>query len=181
MKSIQYKSFLATVCIALFAVSCNDDEVIVADNTLDFSGTYTQQDQMGRPAVNTVFVTSGNKDAFNTTTPSTMGATYQTPFQTQLLALNAGYTTNALTQNATDFTTLLATDVLNVSTTGATTFFGGGNVLTGRNLTDDVIDVELLLIFGGPNGTDNPGLTSDNVSANDKTFLSVFPYLASPW
>ena len=74
----------------------------------------------------------------------------------------------------------MATDVLNVSTTGTTTFFDGTNVLTGRALADDVIDVELLLIFGGPAGTDNPGLTSDNVDANDKAFLSSFPYLAAP-
>ncbi|MEZ5023743.1 MAG: DUF4331 family protein [Chitinophagales bacterium] len=45
-------------------------------------------------------------------------------------------------------------------------------------MADDVIDVELLLIFGGPAGTSNPQLTSDNVSANDKVFLMTFPYLA---
>jgi hypothetical protein len=34
-------------------------------------------------------------------------------FQSRLLALNAGYTTNALGQTANAFTGLLATDVLN--------------------------------------------------------------------
>ena len=140
------------------------------DNLIDFSGTYSQQDQMGRPAINTVFVSSSNKDAFNTTSPSTMGASFQSAFQSKLLALNPGYTTNALGHDAATFTTVLATDVLNVSTTGTTTFFDGTNVLTGRALADDVIDVELLLIFGGPSGTSNPGLTSDNVSSNDKSF-----------
>ncbi|MFM2362548.1 MAG: hypothetical protein RLZZ316_1450, partial [Bacteroidota bacterium] len=56
----------------------------------------------------------------------------------------------------------------------------GTNVLTGRALADDVIDISLLLIFGGPSGTSNPGLTKDNVAANDKAFLSSFPYLATP-
>ena len=60
-------------------------------------------------------------------------------------------------------------------------FFDGTNVLTGRALADDVIDTELLLIFGGPTGGSNPGLTSDNVDANDKPFLTSFPYLASAW
>jgi hypothetical protein len=41
-----------------------------------------------------------------------MGAKYQPIFQSRLLALNAGYTTNRLT--AAQFTGLLATDVLNV-------------------------------------------------------------------
>jgi hypothetical protein len=78
-------------------------------------------------------------------------------------------------------TGLLATDVLNVKTTGKTTFFDGTNVLTGRALADDVIDVELLLIFGGPMGTSNAVLTSDHVNANDKAFTASFPYLATAW
>jgi hypothetical protein len=84
-----------------------------------------------------------------------------------------------LGQDATAFTTLLSNDVLNVATSGKTTFFDGENVLTGRQLSDDVIDVELLLIFGGPDGSENPGLTSDNVDGNDKEFLTSFPYLAA--
>ncbi|PZP47598.1 MAG: hypothetical protein DI598_10830 [Pseudopedobacter saltans] len=53
--------------------------------------------------------------------------------------------------------------------------------LTGRNLTDDVIDDNFTLIFGGPNGTAKPGLTSDHVDHNDKDFSNTFPYEASPW
>ena len=75
---------------------------------------------------------------------------------------------------------VLSTDVLNASTTGKTTFYDGTNVLTGRALADDVIDVELTLIFGGPAGTANPGLTSDHVDHNDVPFLTEFPYLAQP-
>ena len=141
---------------------------------------YQTQDQMARPAINTVFVSAADKDVFNTTTPSAMGAAFATKFKDRLLALNAGYTTNLLGLDATAFTGVLATDVLNVSTTAPTTFFDGTNVLTGRTLADDVIDVELTLIFGGPAGSANPGLTSDKVNANDKPFLSTFPYLATP-
>ncbi len=143
-------------------------------------GTYELADQMARPAINTVFVSSAEKDAFNTTIPSQMNAQFGAKFKTRLLELNPGYTTNALGMNADVFTGALVTDVLTVSKTGVTTFFDGTNVLTGRTLADDVIDTELLLIFGGPNGTANPGLTSDKVNANDKPFLSSFPYLATP-
>jgi hypothetical protein len=180
MKSIQYKRFFATLVIAISFVGCSDDDS-VPNNNVDFSGTYVQEDQMGRPAINTVFVGSGSKDAFNTTTPSAMGGAFQSAFQSRLLALNAGYTTNLLGLDATTFTSVLATDVLGVSTTGTTTFYDGTNVLTGRRLADDVIDVELILIFGGPDATANPGLTSDHVNSNDKAFLTSFPYLASPW
>lgn len=174
---------LALVC-ALVSVNCensdnNDGNMPAAT---DFSGTYNQEDQMARPAINTVFIASGQpKDDFNETIPSLMGANYQSVFESRLLALNPGYTTNALGQSASDLTGLLATDVLNVSKTGTTTFFDGTNVLTGRALADDVIDVELLLIFGGPMGTSNPGLTSDHVNANDVEFGVAFPYLAEAW
>ncbi len=174
-------SLLFLFAIALTLFSCKDDDDDMMMEEPDFSGTYLQADQMGRPAINTVFVSSSRKDEFNMTKPSDQGAAFQSAFETQLLALNAGYTTNALGLDAPTFTGVLATDVLTTSLTGTTTFFDGTNVLTGRTLADDVIDVELLLIFGGPAGTDNPGLTSDNVDANDKAFLTSFPYLATPW
>ncbi len=168
------KIFILALLAGIAGTSCKKDK----DEAVTVY--YEMQDQMARPAINTVFVSAADKDVFNTTTPSAMGAAFQSKFKTRLLALYPGYTTNALGQNADQLTTLLATDVLGVSTTGTTTFFDGTNVLTGRALADDVIDVELLLLFGGPTGTSNPTLTKDNVNANDKAFLASFPYMASP-
>jgi hypothetical protein len=159
-----------------FLSACKKDNPVVPPN----ADTYELSDQMARPAINTVFVSAGEKDVFNTTTPSAMAAAFGTKFKNRLLALNPGYTTNALGLNADQFTGILVTDVLTASKTGVTTFFDGTNVLTGRALADDVIDVELTLIFGGPSGTANPTLTSDKVNSNDKPFLSSFPYLATP-
>ncbi len=181
MKLLKYSyCLLVLFASAIVFTGCDDDD----DDMPQAPDTFVQEDQMGRPAINTVFVTSGNKDAFNTTVPSNMGAQFATPFENQLLALNPGYTTNALGQDATTFTSLLATDVLNVSLTQPTTFFDGTNILTGRTLADDVITVELILIFGGPDALTgnptNPGLIDDNVDENDKAFLNTFPYLATP-
>lgn len=180
-----YKIVLGLVLTTALFVSCNTDDQADASLLKDngnFGGTYVQQDQMARPAINTVFIAAGApKDAFNAAIPSQMGAAYQSIFQSRLLALNPGYTTDALGLDAATLTGILSTDVLNVSKTAPTTFFDGTNVLTGRALADDVIDVELLLIFGGPTGGDNSGLTSDHVNANDKTFSNSFPYLASAW
>ncbi|WP_430409069.1 DUF4331 family protein [Kordia sp.] len=185
MKNIQ--SILGILLVSMFTfTSCSsDDNTITIDNTPDFSGTFAQQDQMGRPAVNTVFVSSTSKDSFNTTVPTQQNAAFQAMFQTNLTGLSPAFTNpgdqNALGQDAAAFTGLLATDVLNVSLDGTTTFYDGTNVLTGRALADDVITVELLLIFGGEDFTENPNLSDDHVDANDKPFLSSFPYLASPW
>jgi len=167
-----YKIAFAAIAVTGFtACDKNDNENVTY---------YQTQDQMARPAINTVFNAAADKDVFNTTVPSAMGGLFATKFKNKLLALNAGYTTNLLGLTAEQFTGVLATDVLNVSTTAPTTFYDGTNVLTGRKLNDDVIDVELTLIFGGTDGMANPTLTSDHVNANDKAFLTSFPYLASP-
>ncbi|RXJ50041.1 DUF4331 family protein [Gelidibacter gilvus] len=180
MKFNNMKIAAIAVLISLTAYNCSNDDDSNGPKDPEFSGNYVQEDQMARPAINTVFVAMAQKDAFNVTVPSKQGAAYQASFESRLLALNPGYTTNALGMDAATFTGALATDVLTVSLDGTTTFFDGTNVLTGRTLADDVIDVELLLIFGGPMGADNGTLSSDNVDANDKPFLSSFPYLATP-
>ncbi len=159
----------------LILTACSKDDNPAA------TAYYQQQDQMGRPGIATVFIDAADKNTFNATTPSTMGAAFQSKIQAKLLALNPAYTTNLLGLNASAFTGVLATDVLTASTTGVTSFYDGTNVLTGRTLSDDVIDVELTLIFGGPAGTSNPTLTSDRVNGNDKAFSASFPYLASPF
>ena len=186
MKFNQIKLYTVAIFTAFIAVNCNnDDDNITTPTGPDFTGNYVQEDQMGRPAVNTVFVSSAMKDNFNRTIPSQQGAAFQSMFQNNLEALSPAYgnpgDANALGLDAAAFTGLLATDVLNVSLDGTTTFFDGTNVLTGRALADDVITVELLLIFGGEDFSENPGLSNDNVDANDKPLLSSFPYLASPW
>lgn len=181
------KLIFLSIIIVVTAMSCSndDDNNTIHPPELDFTGTYMQKDQFGRPAVNTVFVSSGSKDAFNVTIPSQQNGNFQAMFQANLMALSPAYAnngdTNALGLDAASFTGLLATDVLNVSLDGTTTFYDGTNVLTGRNLADDVITVELLLIFGGEDFTENPNLSDDHVDANDKAFLNSFPYLASAW
>lgn len=185
MKFNNIKIVAIAILASMTAFNCsNDDDNTMDPIGLDFSGTFVTQDQMARPAINTVFVSSGMKDQFNTTIPSQQGAAFQAMFEARLLALNPDYTTNVvLGADAAGFSGALATDVLTVNLEGTTTFFNGdpATVLTGRALVDDVINTELILIFGGPDGSEKPGLTNDHVDSNDKVFLTSFPYLASPF
>ncbi|MBT8267552.1 MAG: DUF4331 domain-containing protein [Bacteroidia bacterium] len=183
MKTI--KLILGIVLIGTVLFSCSKEENLDEDfRNANVAGTYLQMDQMARPAINTVFVSSGSKDAFNTTIPSEQNAAFQAMFQANLQGLSPAFANdtdaNALGLTAEAFSGFLSTDVLNVSTVGTTTFFDGVNVLTGRALADDVITVELLLIFGGEDFSENPGLSDDHVDANDVAFLPEFPYLAAP-
>jgi hypothetical protein len=177
MKKTIFLYGAALMSFATVFSSCSDDD----DDMPAATVYYQQADQMARPGISTVFVSAADKNTFNTTTPSQMGAAFSGKFQTQLMALNPAYSTNLLGLTSSQFAGVLATDVLTASTTGVTTFYDGTNVLTGRALADDVIDVELILIFGGPTGALNPALTSDHVNANDKAFLTSFPYLAAPF
>jgi len=188
MKIKNIKLIAMSILLSVATISCSNDDDTNPNpdpEVIDFSGVFAQEDQIGRPAVNTVFVSSASKDMFNVTIPSMQSAGFQAMMQANLEALSPAYAnpgdTNALGLDAAAFTGLLATDVLNVSLDGTTTFFDGVNVLTGRTLADDVITVELLLIFGGEDFSENPGLSDDHVDTNDKTFLTSFPYLASPW
>lgn len=112
---------------------------------------------------------------------------------------NDGFTNNPV--SATVLTTVLAADVLEVAPNLPTTYFNGGSGapnyegaigLTGRTPQDDVIDVSLILLFGGGDGArfsgqdtnmdgipDLPRLTSDGVALT-ATIGTTFPYLGAP-
>lgn len=110
-----------------------------------------------------------------------------------------GFTNNPVTVDV--LTSVLSNDVLEVAPNLPTTYFNGGSGapnydgaigLTGRRPQDDVIDISLILLFGGGDGarfsgqdTDNDGiadlprLTSDGVGLT-ATITTEFPYLGAP-
>ena len=198
MKNILYITLSLLAITSMVSCSNDDDTTTMSENNIDFSGTFMQEDQMGRAGINTVLSgSSGIKNDFNTTIPSQMTEAFQPLFLDRAVALhaafNAEYETNILGLDAITLTTILATDVLQVAPNAPTTYYDGTNVLTGRNLTDDVIDVSLILLFGGQNGdrfngqdTDNDGqpdlpvLVTDGVSNAGETPMADFPYLETP-
>lgn len=159
------------------------------------------------------------KDAHNVSVPSEMGAAFQAGFEARLEQYHdvyAGllgfqpedvdYEDNILGLDATTLTSYLAADVLEVAPDLPTTYFNPGTdndndgrilvpdgdevALTGRTPQDDVIDVSLILLFGGMegdrfsgqddgNGGNLPRLTSDGVGLS-ADISSNFPYLGAP-
>jgi len=137
-------------------------------------------DQMGRPAINTVFNTklvdanaATTKNLFNATPPSQQrtgdGGQFRANVITTLTHINAVLGINhpdytqAQAQGLADF---LLPDVLTYDTA---TKAGG---LNGRALSDDVIDIELGI-------TTNGSVTSDGVGPHSD-YLAAFPYLGVP-
>jgi hypothetical protein len=135
-----------------------------------FSGR-TLKDQMGRPAINTVFVGDDRKDEFNATTPDRMRDAFGELFVDDLVMLSgldgSGYTQ----QQAQTIADVLLPDILTVDTSSNAGF------LNGRQPSNDVIDAELALVTGGADGG-TPVLSSDCIGANDVALPNTFPYLA---
>ena len=130
-----------------------------------------QVDRMGRPAINTVFIPNNifepsgsepsQRNAFNAGKPRHD----QRDFRGEVVdTLEIFYGSGSSTAQA--LADILLPDILTVDTSNPAGF------LNGRGLADDVIDAELGL-------TTNGAVTTDCV-ANDSTFSTSFPYLASP-
>ncbi len=124
-----------------------------------------QVDRFGLPAINTVFIPSGLKDAFNQTAPADDPATFQSVIDSVIRNRYGG--SADLAAALADFVT---PDVQPFNTAQPAGFPNG------RRLHDDVVTTELMLLFG-----DNAALNDDHVDANDRPFLGAFPYLAPPF
>ncbi|WP_158973569.1 DUF4331 family protein [Cellulophaga sp. L1A9] len=200
----------------------DNQSTMLPDANADFSGTYSQVDHMGRPGINTVLsADDATKDSQNRTLPAAMAVAFQASFEARLEAYHDVYATilgadpaavnyenNILGLDVATLTGYLAADVLEVAPNLPTTYFNPGTdadmdgrilvpdgdevALTGRMIQDDVIDVSLILLFGGMEGdrfsgqdtdgdgmADLPRLTSDGVGITASP-TATFPYLGNP-
>ncbi len=185
MKKIKSILIACAIVTTIGLSSCNDDEGGMEME----SAAYATVDQMGRPGINTVFNffgTAAVKNGYNTTLPSN-GSNNATAFAGILdalqtyIGLDPNEFENILGIGNDALAGVLAVDVLQSDKNAASAY----GTLNGRTLSDDVIDVTLILAFGdqssaGAGNTVKDGLVSDNVDANDKSFSNSFPYLATP-
>lgn len=165
-------------------VDCGGSMCEPCDEEDMFSGVYAQVDQMGRPGTNLLFNREALRDSLNVVQPYIMQDLFKEVFKEKIMAMDTSYTTNVLGLDADQLAGLFSQDVLWVSETGVTSYDNGTQIMTGRALGEDVMDSNLLWIFGGPDGTRNnedPLLIRDGVDENDAEFLNEFPYLAPPF
>ena len=153
-------------------------------------------DQMGRPAINTVFNPGPDKNAFNTTAPSAqlayMGGKFRTNVINGLTFFSGLDSEGSYSADQAGFlASVLIPDVLVYSRTNA---LGLPAPLNGRALADDVIDVELIVTTGGdplnlfgadgltglgPDRDASGAVNGDGVGAHTD-YLPSFPYLGMP-
>ena len=128
----------------------------------------TQVDQVGRPAIGTLFALGHDRNLFATTYPAaqpmtvtSMGQTFAELFHSELQRLGGYSTKQALTIAAR-----LLPDILSYDYSRSDGFWNG------RRLHDDVMDVLLQLVTNGK-------ITSDGVGPHTD-YLDEFPYLGQP-
>lgn len=150
---------LPALALGVLLVGACDNDGTGPNLTTD----YLQVDRFGLPAIATVFIPTAMKTAYNQAAPAGDVATFKDEVVAVLVAF--GYTAGA----ADALASALLPDIQPIDVTS------GAGFLNGRKLADDAITAELGLIFGS-----NAALNDDHVDANDKAFLSTFPYLAAP-
>ena len=144
----------------------------------DNSRVFNQVERLGNPLVSEVTFAKRDHGFHNTTGP-------QTDVSNGFRAKVEGFVTGVGGREATLATTLssvLIPDMLIVQTdkpgnTAGWLSWALANGYGGRKLNDDVVDAGLMAIFGpllNPRNV-SPGLTTDNVNANDKPFSSYVP------
>jgi Domain of unknown function (DUF4331) len=171
-------------------------------SNIDFK--YHQQDRLARPAVNEALATvSGLRHHINNTdNPTDDGGQLKNDIES-FLTFPAGR--SRAIKNAIEAVLVPDVMIADLSQRGVTAAYLGvetkglsGSKFGGRALTDDVIDVDLGVIFGNlipvlsaldptlfggvipDDGNELPTFATDNVGSGDKHFLNTFPYVGGP-
>jgi len=178
--------FFAPLNVDAIVLEVPDDQLggkigVWAETQYWANGTWTRSDQVGRPAINTVFNNAlvdphagTTKNQFNATPPSQQRTAFGGKFRSNIIAtltnINAALGTghaDYTAGQAAGIADILLPDVLTYDT--STRAVGP---LDGRALADDVIDIELGLTTNGSVPSDGVGPHAD--------YGSTFPYLGSP-
>jgi hypothetical protein len=183
---------LLTLALGLVALTsgCSDDDNDNGGNGPGQTRAYNQIQRLGNPLVSEVLLAKRSHPTHGATGPAD---------DASLIAAEAlGFLTGpgSVAQRDAGYAAVLGgaliPDMLIVQTDKDPTNSGWltwlnlapfTNGYGGRKLTDDVVDLALLAVFGDPFGADpthtTPSLTTDNV-ANDSQFLAAFPYVGDP-
>lgn len=149
------------------------------------NGAWHKADQMGRPAINTVFnnkYVAGadvgtQKNLFNTTPPSQQNSS-SLPFHGNIVGTLQNIN-GLLGTGCADYDAATANGIANYLLPDVITYRVGSAAngavfpFNGRTLSADVIDAELAV-------TTNGCVMSDNADASGHTYLPSFPYLGVP-
>ena len=156
---------------------------------------WKQMDRLARPAINELFATVANDQHKKNDEISPIDDKFFLKPEINNFMVNVAGRSQAIADVVTAVT---IPDVLkaNLASTSPKAAYLGvetggftGSTFGGRALNDDVIDLSLGIVFGNTipalglapdDGREIATLTTDNVGADAKHFLTTFPYLGDP-
>jgi hypothetical protein len=178
-EGIDFFEFLNTNAIVLQVPdSALGSHIGVWATTSTGPGVSNRIDRMGRPAINTVFNSGEDKNAFNHGRPAKDVARFTDNVKSVLATFSALDGEGAYSNG--QLNTLAGVLLPDVVTYDTSTSAQGP--LNGRALADDVIDAELNIVTGGfpfPGRDGNGAIGTDCVDAHTD-YLGNFPYLGEP-
>ena len=175
--------------LGLGTAGCSDD------NGPSTPKTYDQIQRLGNPLISEVLLSKASHPTHGTIGPDADAATIGPEILSFITG--SGSVAGRSEGYANTLGSVLLPDVLIVQIDKDPTAASGAGWLTwlplapfsngygGRKLSDDVVDLALLAVFGDPFGADPDGaagkeaLTTDNVSS-DSPITGTFPYLGAP-
>ena len=180
----------AALSLVIAASGCRDDDNDNGGNGPGQTRAYNQVQRLGNPLVSEVLLAKRSHPTHGATGPSddaSLIAAEALGFLTgpgSVAGRDPGYA--AVLGGALIPDMLIVQTDKDPSNSGWLTWLNLApftNGYGGRKLSDDVVDLALLAVFGDPFGADpthtTPSLTTDNV-ANDSNFLAAFPYVGVP-
>lgn len=170
------------VGVALLAAACSSDDDPAITGPSGTPRVYNQIERLGNPLVSEVTLAKRNHGFHNSGQPSTDVTNHAAELRAFVRTV-AGREEGV----ANTIAAVLLPDMLIVQTDKPGASAGWlswalADGYGGRPLADDVVDAALMAVFGPLlNGNNvSPGLSTDNVGANDRAFKATFPYLADP-
>ena len=178
----------------VLATACSDTSPTAAPTgaaeakaTAEAGGmVYDQVDFLGNPLVAEVTIVKANHNAYNRTMPYA-SATFRPETESFIVNVAGRPLAYAQVVSGVLYPDMLIVDSSKPAASAGWLSWALAAGYGGRKLTDDVVDIGLYAIFSSllsPDGAScAPGelpLCTDNVDANDKPFMSTFPYLAAP-
>jgi len=192
VRGLGTRAFCAAAALALVA-GCSDDSTTTTPTDPTNMRSFDQVQRLGNPLVSEVLLQKADHPLHGSIGPDQDVALVGP----RVLAFLTG--PGSVAGRSADYANVLGSvllpDMLIVQTDKDPTTAGWlnwvgvaplANGYGGRKLTDDVVDLALLAVFGDPFGLDPQGaqgtaaLTTDNVAFDSPGITTTFPYLAPP-
>lgn len=179
MRATRSHSIAAALGVVFLVTACEQDDFASGP---DLNRTFTQIERLGNPLVSEVTFAKRNHGFHNTAGPATDVANFKSELEGFVTGVAGRPSAVATTISSVLLPDMLIVQTDKVGNTAGWLSWALAAGYGGRKLSDDVVDAGLLAIFGPlfSNVNVSPGLTTDNVNANDKPFDTAFPYLAEP-